>query len=142
MDLNCGEPNFRKFIKYKKYYANDIFTPEDTTGIEFRKCRDDEVDIKADVIVLFGYGGGEFTGQPMESSTAGETVIRLSEKYKPEFIVLEMAWKWEKDFKIMTDLTNRLKDYKILFSERCNIEPVEHYHDKRYIRIFKLPTGA
>lgn len=135
LDLNCGEPNFRKYIKYKKYYANDIFKPDNIDGIEFIQKRDDEIDIKTDIVALFGYGGGEFTGQPLESKKASETIIRLS-KYEPEYIIVEMAQKWEDDFKIMSSLKKNLK-YKVHFETKLEIEPVDHYHNQRLLTIFK-----
>lgn len=136
LDLNCGEPAFRKFIKCKKYYANDIFKPDNIDGVEFIQKKDDEIDIKTDIIVLFGYGGGELTGQPLESKTASETLIKLS-KYKPEYIVVEMVQKWEDDFKIMSSLKKLLTDYSVHFERRIDIEPVEHYHNRRFVTIFK-----
>ena len=142
LDMNCGEPRFKKYYKYSKYTANDVFQPQDIKGIDFIKCKDEEVDRPMEILTLFGYGGGEFTGEPLESATAGESLIRLVEKYKPEYVVIEMVRKWEKDFHIMSLLTEKLKKYKMIAEEKIDILPITHYHNKRFIRIFKLPTDA
>lgn len=136
LDLNCGNPRFKNFYKYKKYTANDVFVPNDTAGIEFLHCKDEQVDVPADVMTLFGYGGGEFTGEPLESKEAGNTLVRLAKKYHPKYIVIEMTQKWEEDFKIMTALTERLDEYEVVLDKKIEIEPANHYHDKRFIRIF------
>jgi len=136
VDLNCGEPLFKNYIKYKEYYANDVFMPDDVSGITFSQTTDDKVDKKADILCLFGHSGGLHTGHPMESKTISDTVVRLA-GYEPEYIVLEMAQKWENDFGIMSDLKNRLKGYKEIFEQKINIEPVSHYHDQRQISILK-----
>jgi hypothetical protein len=140
LDLNCGEPNFRKFIKHKKYIANDVFIPDDITGVEFWKMEDHLIDLKSDIIVIFGYGGGEFTGEPLESNTAGESLVRLAEKYHPEYIAIEMVQKWQSDFNAMGKIAKNLRDvgYKMIFNKKMSIVPVTHYHNKRLLRIFKL----
>lgn len=138
LDLNCGQGNFRHYINCKEYFANDVFVPENTEGMTFLHKRDTEIDFKTDIISLFGYGGGEVTGEPLESKEAGNTLIRLATKYQPEYIVLEMVQKWEDEHHIMTNLKNRLTGYRVLFEQRINIEPVNHYHDKRLIIILKL----
>jgi len=134
VDLNCGEPNFRKFIKYKRYVANDIFVPDNLDGYEFIHDTDTAVDVKADVLCVFGYGGGEHTGHPLESKTTGSSLVRLSE-YKPKYIVIEMAHKWEDDFKIYSTLKEQLKDYKTVFTHSLDLG--DHYHDKRFINILE-----
>lgn len=137
LDLNCGEPRFKNYYKHCGYIANDVFQPEDVSGIKFIKDKDENIDIKSDIITLFGYGGREFTGEPLESNTAGESLIRLVEKYEPKYVVIEMARKWEKDFHIMSLLTERLKKYHMIAEEKIDIMPITHYHNKRFIRIFK-----
>ena len=144
LDLNCGEPNFRRFLKHKAYYANDINTPDNTSELTlFMHCPDDQIDIpsflpKPDIIVLFGYGGGEFTGEPLESKTAGESLIRLAKKYRPKYVVVEMCQKWENDFKIMTSLEKELKDYYTIQFVRKIDMGGGHYHLKRLIKIFRI----
>ena len=144
LDLNCGEPNFRKFIKHKKYYANDINDPDDITGVSFMHCKDDEVGGKKfkindpiDFIVLFGYGGGEFTGEPLESKTAGESLVRMANEYNPKGIIIEMAQKWQTDFRTMTHLKIKLKKYKVVAKIEMNFGGV-HYHNKRLMEVFKI----
>lgn len=137
LDLNCGQPHFKNFYKYSKYTANDVFVPKDTKGIEFLHCKDEDVDVPMEILTLFGYGGGEITGEPLESKKAGESLVRLSEKYHPEYIVIEMCQKWEDDFKIMTCLKEKLKDYEVVFEKRLKIDE-GHYHNKRLITILKL----
>ena len=138
LDLNCGEPNFRRFLKHKKYYANDVNIPDNIDEIEFMQIPDDQVDVKSDIIVLFGYGGGEFTGEPLESKTAGESLIRLAKKYRPKYVVVEMCQKWENDFKIMTSLEKELKDYYTIQFVRKIDMGGGHYHLKRLIKIFRI----
>ena len=137
VDINAGEPRFKNFIKYDKYYANDIRQPDDTSGIDFTLCDDTEVDISSDLLCIWGYGGGEFTGEPLESKTAGETIIRLAE-YNPEYIVLEMAQKWEDDFKIISTLTKKLTNYNVVLDKKLDIGDDGHYHSSRQIRILKI----
>ena len=134
VDINCGEPNFRKYIDYGKYYANDIFQPDDVGDINFLLDTDTAVDVKPDILCVFGYGGGEFTGQELESKTVGETILKLA-KYNPRYIIVESAQKWEDDYKLFTNL-NLLK-YKLVYSKKINIEPVIHYHNKRLIKIYE-----
>ena len=38
LDLNCGEPRFKKYIKCKEYIATDIYEPLDKEG--FRQLKD------------------------------------------------------------------------------------------------------
>ena len=141
LDLNCGQAGFRKFIKYKRYIANDVFLPDDIKigkFWEFLNMSDKDVDVKSDIIVLFGYGGGEFTGEPLESKTAGESLVRLAKKYRPEYVVVEMCQKWENDFKIMTNLEKELSDfYRIQFAKKIDMGE-DHYHLKRLIKIFRI----
>lgn len=135
IDLNCGEPLFKNHIKFKRYIANDIFVPDNIDGIEFRQCTDTEIDEKCDVLCVFGYGGGELTGEELESKTTGDSLVRLS-KYNPKYIVVEMTQKWEDDFSVLSKLKEKL-GYAEVFRKRIEIEPAEHYHDKRLITIFK-----
>lgn len=136
VDINCGEPLFKNYIRCREYHANDVFMPDDIDGIKFSQITDDKVDLKSDILCLFGHSGGQHTGHPMESKTVSDTIVRLA-RYKPEYIVVEMAQKWEDDFKIMTDLENRLPEYKKVLEQRIEIEPKEHYHDFRYINILQ-----
>ena len=137
LDINCGEPHFKNYYQYSRYTANDVFVPDNTEGIRFLQIKDSELDEGAEIICLFGYGGGEHTGEPLESKEAGNTLIRLAQKYTPEYIVIEMAQKWEDDFKIMTTLTGNLKEYERIFEKRIEIEPIDHYHNKRLLTILK-----
>lgn len=139
IDLNCGEPRFKRYIPYRKYYANDVYIPDDVTGIEFSKITDEQVDEKADILCCFGYGGGEFTNHPLESRTADKSIYRLA-KYNPEYIVLEMAQKWENDFHIMSNLIKNLTDYKVVLEKKYQIPPANHYHDIRQVTILKRDT--
>ncbi len=138
LDINCGEPNFKHFYKYSRYVANDIIKPENTEGIEFLQIPYEKLDIGTDIILCLGYGGRELTGEPLESKTAGKTIIRLAKKYKPHFIAIEMVTKWEDDYGIMTKLKEQLEDYQVVFKKRICIKyELEHYHNKRLITIFK-----
>lgn len=136
VDINCGEPLFKNHIKHSRYVANDIFVPDSTEGIEFKHCTDTDVDVKPDILCIWGYGGAEHTGNDMESKTAGQTILRLA-KYKPEYIILEMAQKWENDFQIMSNLKVKLDGYEEVFFKKLDIEPVSHYHDKRQVSILR-----
>lgn len=137
LDLNCGEPLFRKYIKCGRYYCNDVWIPDNIpSNLTFYLESDDKIDIKSHILCCFGYGGGEHTKHPLESKTCGDSIVRLAE-YKPKYIVLEMAQKWEDDFKIMSGLKERLPDYKLVFEKKLEIEPAKHYHDKRLINILK-----
>jgi hypothetical protein len=136
VDINCGEPLFSKYVKFKRYVCNDIYTPDNTEGLEFYKVTDTEIDVKPDILCIWGYGGGEHTGQPLESATAGKTILRLAQ-YNPQYIILEMARKWENDFKIMSNLKSKLEGYEEVFAKNIDIEPVGHYHDQRQVSLLK-----
>lgn len=136
VDLNCGEPLFKNYVKYGAYFANDVFMPDDISGIVFSQVTDDKVDIRPDILCMFGYGGGEYTNHPMESKTSSDTIVRLA-KYNPEYIVIEMCQKWADEYKIMDNLEARLPEYKKVFEKRIEVEPNQHYHDKRCIFILE-----
>jgi len=137
VDLNCGEPLFAKHIKWKEYHANDLFMPDNIEGLDFRQIPDSEVDIKSDLLVMFGCGAGEFTGQDMESKTATDSFIRLA-GHKPKYIVMESSPEWEKRYSYISMVIKRLDKYKVVLDKTIVIPPGEHYHDTRRIIICKL----
>jgi len=139
LDLNCGQAGFHKYVKCKNYTANDIFVPENTEGIDFKQLDDTKVDWPHNVLCCFGYGGGEFTGEPLESKTTSQSIFRLVDSYHPRLVVIEMAEKWETSFEIMSSISNYLlgNGYDIIKEENIKIEPVDHYHNVRVLRIFK-----
>ncbi len=136
-DINCGQPLFKNHIKYKEYFANDVHIPVDVADIKFERKTDSEVDYKADVLCVFGYGGGEFTNHPKESKTTKDSILRMV-KHKPRFVVIESARKWQTDYQLFTRFDEDLTDYKVVLKKDLDIEPNEHYHDKRMIRIYEL----
>lgn len=136
LDLNCGEPRFKNFIPYKKYLANDIVQPEDTKGITFFQTTDDKMDCSCDILCLFGFGGGKHTGQPLESQTEEESIVRLA-KHNPKYIMLEMCQKWQNDFKIMSSMIERLPAYEVVLKKELLIGDTGHYHDSRILNILK-----
>ena len=135
LDLNCGEPRFKKYIKYKRYIATDISEPQDKEG--FYLLKDTAVDFPCDVLCLFGYGGGEYTGEPLESHTVINSFIRLAQ-YNPEYLIIEMVQKWQDDFKALDEFEKRLPQYKVVLERRYEKENPSHYHDKRIITIWHL----
>lgn len=137
VDLNCGEPLFSKHIKFKEYYANDLYKPEFKENINFRQISDELVDIKPDLLCMFGCSAGELTNNDLESKTATNSLFRLAE-YKPEFIVIESSTEWEKRYNYLTMIKEKLSNYIVVFEKNLEIEPKEHYHDFRKIIIFKL----
>lgn len=138
MDLNCGEPNFQKYITgYKEYICNDL-EPIENKDVKFLQVPDSKIDIKADIYTLWGYGGGELTGEPLESHTIRDTLIRLA-GYKPETIVIEMVQKW-RDMGAIEWFSERLKEYKITFQKEYSVEPITHYHNQRIITIWSIQT--
>ncbi len=136
LDLNCGEPRFFKYIKSRRYLANDVYMPDDIKGIVFLQTTDDKMDCSSDILCCFGYGGGEFTGHPLESKTTSESIYRLA-RHNPKYIVLEMSMKWEQDYKIMSTLIKNLSAYEVVLERKYEILPAEHYHDKRQLTILK-----
>ena len=84
-----------------------------------------------------GYGGGELTGQPLESHTIREKMVELVDKYKPENIVIEMVQKW-RDMGAVDWFSERFKNYNIMFQKEYDIEPITHYHNQRLIIIWDL----
>ena len=44
LDLNCGQPRFKNYYKFKEYIANDVFQPIDIKGIKFIKDKDENID--------------------------------------------------------------------------------------------------
>jgi len=140
VELNAGEPRLSNYVlDYREYYANDINEPNDTCGVKYEIQTDTEVDINSDILMVFGYGAGEYTGQKLESSTVGDSIVRLA-KYNPEYIVIEMCQQWENEFKAMTSLIQKLPNYLVGFEAKFNVEPVGHYHDKRHLVILKEKT--
>lgn len=137
MDLNCGEPNFQKYINgYKEYICNDL-EPIENKDVRFLQVPDIQIDIKADIYTLWGYGGGELTGQPLESHTIREKLVELVNKYSPNIIVVEMVQKW-RDMGAIDWFNERFKNYKITFQKEYDIEPITHYHNQRIITIWNL----
>lgn len=137
LDLNCGDPRLRKYIKCKKYYANDIHKPKNTRGITFYQIPDTEVDIPCDILCCFGYSGGEYTGEPQESATAKESIVRLAKKHKPEYIVVEMVQDWQDKYRALESFKRRLKDYDVHYSARVNVRPIRNFYNKRLLTIWK-----
>lgn len=137
-DINCGQPLFKNFIDYSEYLANDIHEPEvDIEGITFEQKTDEEVDYKADVLCIFGYGGGDFTGHPRESKTTKDSIVRMA-RHKPRFIVLETCTKWRDQYGLVDWFDERLEDYREVFYKEVTMDKGEHYHDKRFIKIYEL----
>jgi len=136
LDLNCGEPRFKKYVKCRKYYANDIKKPKNTRGITFIQKPDSEIDIPCDILCLFGYGGGEYTGEKLESQTVLKSLARLA-KHKPEYVVVEMVQKWQEKYGAESSIKRRLKGYEITFREKYKISPARNFYNKRQITIWK-----
>lgn len=143
VDLDCGEGNFRHFINYKRYYSNDINPVDNEEGMEFHMIPDTDVDIKSDVLCLFGYAAGEFTGTKEESIEAANSLVRLS-KYKPQFIVIEAVQKFEDEYKCLSKLVDRLPNYEVINDTIINIDAshlndiIASYVGKRHIVVLKL----
>lgn len=137
VDVNCGEPLFSKYIDYKEYHCNDVYMPDNIDGLNFTHDTDTVVDVKPDVLCIFGYGAGERTKHPQESHTAGETILRLA-MYKPEYIVIEMSTEWERRYEQITWFKQKLNNYKIVLEKNVDIPPKKHYHDLRQVLILKI----
>lgn len=140
VDLNCGEPGLYRYLDkdFSAYHCNDLYAPTPVgERLFFSRIKDNEVDIKMDILSCFGYGGGEFTGQPLESNTAGKTIARLSKKYKPEYIIVEMAQKWQSDYNALVLIRESLNNYDILLITEINILPIIHYHNQRLLTVFQ-----
>ena len=137
LDLDCGEPDFSKYTKHKEYVCNDLY-PINNNNVIFKQVADSEIDEPSDLLVMFGYGCGEFTGVPQESKTAMEAIIRNS-KHKPRYIVIEAATKFFEAYNILEEFKNKLTDYKLEHHIKLDVcLPDNHYHNKREIIIFKI----
>lgn len=136
LDLDCGSGNFRKYIDYKLYIGNDVRWPKDTSGMIFKQCNDTEIDDAHDVLCVWGYGGGELTGEPLESGTLRESIYRLIEKHRPESVLIEMVRKWEEKYNAMTEISDRVVGYGYKVKHRENIDiDDDHYHAHRMVLI-------
>ena len=137
LDLNCGDPRFRKYVKCKKYYANDINEQKNTKGMTFYQKPDTEIDMPCDILCCFGYSGGEYTGEPQESATATDSIVRIAKKHKPEHIVIEMVERWQNKYGAQSTFRRRLKNYEMVFVEKYRIKPARNFYNKRFITIWK-----
>ncbi len=136
LDLNCGQAGLHKYIKCKEYWANDVFVPEDISGINFIQREDKDIDIDCDILCLFGIGNGELTGMPLESKTERQSITRLIQHF-PEIVVLEMTQEWIDKYDLMRKYDEILKDYEPKFEVKLSLYPLDHYHNIRVIKIYK-----
>lgn len=136
LDLDCGEPDFSKYTKHKEYVCNDVF-PINNPDVHFKQVSDTEIDEPSDLLVMFGYGCGEFTGVEQESKTAMEAIVRNS-KHKPKYVVVETATKFFEAYNILNEFKNKLNGYELEYHIKLDVSlPDNHYHNKREIIIFK-----
>jgi hypothetical protein len=85
VDVNSGNSRFRDYAKH--YICNDLNYWEadyQMTDEQFR----DVVD-RCDVLCCFGVGGYEITKEPLESQTLSDTMVYLTNKFKPRLLILE-----------------------------------------------------
>jgi|TARA_Y100000310_G_scaffold314609_1_gene364144 hypothetical protein len=139
LDINCGIPTLYNYLEgFSVYYANDII-PIEMVGdkLIFQNIKDEEVDIKSDVLMLLGLGGGEFlTDDPLESRTERQSLYRLS-KYNPDYIIVETIQLYEERCKVMTIIKSDLKNYIIDYEIMYIVHPINDFYHKRMITMFK-----
>jgi hypothetical protein len=135
LDLNCGQTGMHKYIKCKEYIANDVFEPEDISGITFLNKKDEEIDIPCDILCLFGVGNGEMTGMPLESKTERQSISRLI-KHNPEVVVIEMTQQWIDKYDLMRKYDELLVGYTPKMEIKLSLYPLDHYHNIRVIKIY------
>lgn len=108
LDLNCGKfANLRFYLNQGFYIGTDIAL-ERTEGVDrLYSLRDDEVleflkDERVDVILLFGDGAHEFTQEPLESATIGQSFTDLILHFKPRVVIHEMIQGFEDRYRLLT----------------------------------------
>lgn len=85
VDVNSGNSRMRDYVK--NYISNDLNYSEadyQMTDEQFREVID-----ACDVLCCFGVGGYEITKEELESKTVSDTLVYLTEKFKPRLLILE-----------------------------------------------------
>jgi len=119
IDIDCGTAPLLAELEpdWKTYFGNDIdnYFITKARGRNIPKTlflteTDDKIILNHDILICLGYGAGQDTKQPLESSTLFDSIVRLS-KFKPEIIIIEMILPFEEKFSCMGKFVTELKDY-------------------------------
>lgn len=141
VDLDCLEARLLMYIthNFKKYLGNDVLNkfPSIKAANFFQMTDEKFVQTieECDILLVFGYGGFEITGEQLESQTLNDSVKYLVGKTKPEIVILESVWEFEPiTSKIIT------QDYKLVQYTRLDLG--KSWTSKRAIYIYEKDSPS
>lgn len=116
IDINCGTaPMAALLTGYRDYLGNDLsaefIAAARAMGLpntRFVVASDETLDTHCDILLYLGMGGGEFTGEPLESRTATDTFHRLL-RYGPAVVGIETVRLWETRYGAVAALESALQ---------------------------------
>ena len=106
---------------------------------QFEVKDDTEVNLdKIDILCGIGVGGGEKTGEPLESQTFTKSFKQLVTLHQPEILVIEMAYAWEERYNLAQEFINAFKDNYFVEIKNLTIDCVisPQWVNKRTIVLF------
>lgn len=146
LDLNCGSARFRKYIPdtYRKYHMNDvrdISFDMNLKQVYYWRSDEEMVDLmknkKIDILLYFGHGYGERTGEKLESGTVLNSIRTLVFTHKPEYLVFEGNASYEDEYHSLFGLQLLLNKYKLLHRIEINNLLIKSRWSRRYVWILK-----
>jgi SAM-dependent methyltransferase len=116
IDINCGTaPMAALLTGYSDYLGNDLSAEfiAAARGMElpntcFVAASDETIDTPCDILLYLGMGGGEFTGEALESKTATATFHRLL-SHEPALVGIESVRLWEERYGAVAALESALQ---------------------------------
>jgi hypothetical protein len=138
VELNCGQNPIYHHIKdtgFKSYLCNDLYTtPPNLTGdnVTFLPISDETFTDtltrskeEINTLICFGVVDGNKTRPDIESPTLQNSIIRLTNTFKPHDIVLETSTKWNNYFHVIDKLVTQLTKYNV--KSQINISPIGNF---------------
>ena len=122
VDLDCGTARLIKFLEknFKLYYGNDVNEEliEIARGYgiknsEFVVLPDNRVTEKIneiDILLMLGYGAGEYVRNDVESETLADSFKNLVAKFSPKIVIVEGIDLWERNYKAYSQIKKFLKE--------------------------------
>ena len=131
IDLCSGNSRFEDCLSDNTYYLScDLYDERASFNMSDKEFVE-EVITQCDVLSLFGYGGFEVDGNPLESSTVLPSIKYVIDNFEPRTVILESIQKYVKPLR---DIMNGYPNYEISFEYGTN---GDIWLTKRYIMIFK-----
>ena len=131
VDLNCGDSRILQSLRPCHYTGTDAIETRDgrmfraRPTAKFIKSKDDKLTFqRIDTLMCWGIGGYEISKEEVESPTITQTIIKLIEKHRPHYVVVEAIQEYQSILRWILDSID--EDYTIRIDEKMNLgEPRE-----------------